>query len=124
MKIIELLEGRNFKDLDFVKPVGDEGRRELNYNLSEDLMFFMNNNDDAYRKHLYPAIVNCIKHHDSNKDFNSKIFTKAVNECYNMYIKEYPIRELPQSLDDKLIKEVCEKIHEEVCQHITDGKYK
>ena len=120
MKIEELLEGKNFKDIEFVKSVGDKGEREIDFDLSEDLMFFMNNDDDAYRRHLYPAISKCI----SNKNTSPKIFANAVKECYNMYIKEFPIRELPKTLDDKQIKETCEKIHEEVYKHIEDGKYK
>lgn len=120
MKIVELLEGKHFKDIDFVKSVGDKGERELNFDLSEDLIFYMNNNDEAYRRHLHPVISTCI----NKKNTSSEIFEKAVKECYNMYIKEYPIRELPNSMDEKQIKETCDKLHETVHQHISDGKYK
>ena len=120
MKIEELLEGKNFKDINFVKSVGDKGEREFDFNLPSDLIFFMNNDDEAYRRHLHPVISKCI----SKKNTSPEIFANAVKECYNMYVKEYPIRELPKCLDDKQLKETCDKLHEEVYQHIEDGKYK
>jgi hypothetical protein len=123
MRIIELLEGNNFKDLDFVKPVGDEGNREINFDLIEDLIFFMNNDDEAYRRHLHPAISNCIDRTEAKKKTSSKMFEKAIRACYTMYNKQYPIREIPDTLDEEVCKEACEKLHEEVCQHIKDGKY-
>jgi hypothetical protein len=124
MRIIELLEGKNFKDLDFVKEVGDDGKRELNYDLTEDLMFYMNNDDEAYRRHLYPIIAKCIDIIESKKRPKSSMFEKAIRECYKMYTKEYSIRELPHELDEKIIKETCDKLQEEICQHINDGRYK
>jgi hypothetical protein len=123
MRIIELLENSNFADIGFVKQIGDEGKREIDYDLVEDLVFYMNNNDEAYRRHLHPSILKCVDRINANKSTKPHIFDKAVRECYDMYLAEYPIRELPESLDDKLCNELCNKLHEEVCQQITDGKY-
>lgn len=124
MRILELFEGKGYKNLDeFVKHVGDEGDREISYDLAEDLIHFMNNDDEAYRRHLHPIVSKCYDRIKENKKTKPELFTNAVQECYNMYIKEYPIRELPQSLDNESLKETCERLHEEVCQHITDGKY-
>lgn len=123
MRIIELLEGKNFNDLQFVKITDDEGNKELDFDLTDDLIFFMNNNDEAYRRHLHPIVAKCMNRLKSKKSVKPSIFEPAIIECYKMYKEEFPIRELPQSLDEKLCNEVCDKIHEEVCQHIKDGKY-
>jgi hypothetical protein len=123
MRIIELLESTEYKDLGFVKDIGDEGDREIDFDLVEDLLFFMNNNDDAYRNHLHPALSKCINQQKDKKKTKSSIFKNAILDSYEMYTKEYPIRELPSSLDEKICKEMCDKLHEEVCQHIADGKY-
>ena len=124
MRITELLEGRNFPDLNgFVKVVDDDGNKELDYDLPDDLMYFMHNNDEAYRKHMFPAIVKCIKIIKRNKKPAASIFDKVVSECYNMYLKEFPIRELSENLDEENHKKICEKIRDEVYQHIKDGKY-
>lgn len=124
MRILELFEGKGYRNLDeFVNQVGDEGKREITFDLAEDLIHFMNNDDEAYRRHLHPAVAECYDKIKGNKKTTPALFAKAIKECYNMYLKEYPIRELPQSLDEKNLKETCDKLHEEVCQHINDGKY-
>jgi hypothetical protein len=41
-----------------------------------------------------------------------------------MYVKKFPIRELPNELDEETTKQICDKMHEDVIQQISDGKYK
>jgi hypothetical protein len=122
MRIHELLEGRFFDDSKFVKHTA-EGR-ELDYDLSEDLIHFMHNDDDVYRRHVYPAISKCIDLVQSKKPTNLKIFKSSVEESYKQYIHQFPIKELPDHLDNKVCEEICDKIHEDIIQHIKDGKYK
>jgi hypothetical protein len=122
MRIKELLEGKFFKDLNFVKP--SEKGREIDYDLVEDLIFFMNHNDDAYRRYVYPSIARCVEAVKADKKTNPSLFKSAIENSYNMYIREYPIRELPDKLSEEVFDQVCDKMHEEVRQHINDGKYK
>jgi hypothetical protein len=123
MRIIELLEGNNFNERDHIKQIGDKGGQELDFDLVGDLIFFMNNDDEAYRRHLHPTISICIDRINANKSTKPSVFDNAVHKCYHMYVQKYPIRILDDSLDDALCNEICEKLHEEVCQHITDGKH-
>jgi len=122
MRINELLENKHFKEDDFVQKNG-EGR-EINFDLAEDLIHFMNQDDDVYRRHTYPAIANCMDKLESKRDPSINIFKPAVENSYKLYVKKFPIRELPDSLDEEMCKQICEKIHEDVIQHINDGKYK
>lgn len=122
MRITELLEGKKFNDLDFVRKDGD--KTDIDYDICEDLIFYMNNDDDVYRRHVYPSIARCVDRIDSNQETNPSIFTNAVRESYKQYIKKYPVRNLPDSIEEKTFKEVCKQMHEEICQHHTDGKYK
>ena len=55
MRIKDLFENTEFKFKDFVE------NNEINYDLAEDLVFFMNHNDDTYRRHTYPAITKCLE---------------------------------------------------------------
>ena len=48
----------------------------------------------------------------------------AVREGYKTYVERFPIRELPESIDDKQLREVCKKMVEEFKSHHDDGKYK
>lgn len=121
MRIRELLEGKTFKDLDFVTPT--ENGRELNFDLAEDLMHFMNHDDNIYRRVVYPKVAECIDGLKANRKTKATIFRSAVEECYKQYIKKFPIRELPEQIEEDICEQVCEKMHEELCQHIADGKY-
>lgn len=122
MRIRELLETKDFNDLDFVKKTGDKD--EIDYDLVEDLVFFMNNDDDTYRRHVYPAVSKCIRIIDANKEPSPSIFKSAVLDSYKNYIKEYPIRELPDDLDRETCEEVCSKMHEEVCKNHSESNSK
>jgi hypothetical protein len=122
MRIRELLENKFFKDLDFVKST--EKGRELDFDLVEDLVHFMNHDDDVYRRHVYPSIANCLDRANSKRSINSDVFKPAVESSYKLYVKKFPIRELPESLDDKTVNNICKKMQEDFKQHLADGKYK
>jgi hypothetical protein len=121
MRIRELFERKNFKDDDFVSP--KEGGREINFDLVDDLIHYMNHDDSVYRRHVFPVIAKCIDMCEQKRKPKPSIFKSAVEECYSKYIKEYPIRELPESIDSETCTEVCDKICEIVCADIKDGKY-
>jgi hypothetical protein len=122
MRIRELLEGKKFNDLDFVKQ-GEDGSG-INYDLVEDLAFFMHNNDDIYRRHLFPSVEKCLQGVKSKKTVKPEIFKLAVEESYKNYIRKYPIRQLPNSLDEEMCLEVCKKLHDDFRKDYDDGKYK
>lgn len=122
MRIRELLENKFFKDLDFVKST--ENGREIDFDLVEDLTHFMNHDDDVYRRHVYPSIANCLDRANSKRSINPEIFKPAVVSSYKLYVKKFPIRELPESLDEKTVTNICKKMQEDFKQHLADGKYK
>lgn len=122
MRIRELLEGKKFNDLDWVRKDG-EGKEEIDFDLTEDLVFFMNNDDDVYRRHVYPSISKCLERIKSNQDVSPSMFKNAVAESYKSYVKKFPIRHLPNSLDEKQFEDACKKMCEEFREHHDDGRY-
>jgi hypothetical protein len=122
MRIRELLETKNFDEMQYVKKGEEEAG--INYDLTEDLVFFMNNDDSVYRRFVYPSIATCIDRMESKKDTTPSLFTNAVKESYKTYIKKYPIRHLPDEIEEKFCEEVCKKMHEDLRQHYDDGKFK
>jgi len=122
MRIQDLLEDRHFDDTKFV--VHKNGKREIDFDLAEDLSHFMHNDDYAYRRHLYPAIARCIDSMDRNKKVEHKVFLPAVKHSFKMYVEKFPIRELPDDLEEDTLNEVCKKLHTETLKHIQDGVYK
>lgn len=122
MLIRELFESRFFKDEDFVQP--KDGGREINFDMVEDLIHFMNHDDDVYRRHVYPSIAKCIDIVEAKKRPKASIFKSAVDESYRKYVREFPIRELPDTLDEETCQQVCDKLRETVCNDIAEGKYR
>ena len=122
MRINELLEGKDVKELEFVKK--DLDGTKIDFDLVEDLTFFMNHDDDMYRRHVYPLITKCIRRIKAKEKIDPMMFKPAVKECYKQYMEEYPIKELPETLEDKTCKAVCKKMLEDFKKHHNDGKYK
>ena len=122
MRINELLEGTLFNDLDFVTP--KEDGREINYDLPDDLIHFMHNDDNVYRRHVYPTISKCVDRVKADRATHPSMFKGPVETSYKLYIKKFPIRELPDELEEEVCKKVCKKLHDETCKHVADGKYK
>ena len=122
MRIRELLEGKKFNDLDFVKQ-GEDGTG-INYDLVEDLTFFMQNDDDVYRRHTFPSVMKCIDTIKAKKQLSPSIFERAVEESYKNYIRKFPIRQLPNELEDEVFEEVCKKLHDDFSRDYDEGKYK
>lgn len=118
MRINDLFKHNQSQFEDFIED------NKINYDLADDLAFFMNHDDDTYRRHTYPAIVKCLEGIKNKKKTNPTIFKAAALEGYKNYCTQYPIRELPNNLDEKMINEVCKLMHEEVCADHAEGKYK
>lgn len=123
MRINELLEGRFFDHSQFTTPKNDGGR-EINFDLAEDLVYYMNENDNVYRRHVYPVVHKCVSMLDAKKSADPQMFADVVKECYKAYAREFPIRELPDDLSEELCKEICDKVYEQICQDHEDGLHK
>ena len=121
MRVRELFENNNFKETDFIKKHGD--KHELDYDLVDDLMHYMHNDDHVYRRHVFPVISKCIDRLKENKPTSSSMFAGAVKECYSKYRRKFPIRVLPDELDEETLKQICDKFHEDFNEHVRTGKY-
>lgn len=111
MRIIELFENTSFDEKLYTK--AEDGL--IDYDLAEDLVFYMNNDDDVYRKTVYPAVVKCLETLKQQKPARPNMFKQVALECYKSYQRKYPIRSLPDALDEKVCNEVCEKLFNDVC---------
>ena len=118
MRINELCESI---DLELEKNGNKHG---LDFDLKDDLLFYMNHNDNAYRRHTYPAIMDCSDMLESGKQTNPSLFKNAVKQAYNSYCNEFQIRELPDDIDQELLDEVSKHIYDDECEKIKDGHYK
>ena len=120
MRITELFEDNNFDETEFIN--AKEG--SIDYDLAEDLTFFMNNDDDVYRRTVYPAVVKCAEAFEQKKPCKPSVFRNAALESYRAYAEKFPIRALPENLDEALCNEVCEKMYKEVQQALSEKNSK
>lgn len=121
MRITELFENTHFDSENYIKKT-DDGN-EIDYDLVDDLVFYLNNNDDVYRRCLLPAVHKFIDMKKDKKEPKYTIFKSAVKEGYTKYLNSYPIRELPDDIDVKIWKKACKKLFDEVSKDLEDGSY-
>lgn len=105
MKIQELTESFRFKESDYV--TRDKSGRAINYDLLEDVVYFINNDDEIYRKLVFPLIIK-YKHPDPTHCI------PVIQQGYESYKKRYPIKLLPDTLSrvqlekaGSLLSEIC-----------------
>ena len=115
MKIQDL-----FENIPHRLPV-DQGK--LPFDLADDLIFFMRNDDDFYRRHFYPHICKIKGHVKQGQNLSPRVFMPMVSHAFECYTKKFPIRELPESLEEDLIEEICTKLRKEEVQHINNNIY-
>ena len=109
MRIDELFDPNKFKKDDF--------------NLKDDLVFYMNNQPDFYRKHYYPAMCMFKEYYDNDKKINPGAFGKMVERAYKMYRNEFPVQGLNETLDKDIFEEICAEIHKTELENIKQGHY-
>ena len=122
MRINELCESID-RELD--KPAyNPDDPHDLGFDVKEDLAFFMNHDDDVYRRHTFPAILKVKDLVEAGKPTDYSLFGKTVEECYNLYQDKFKGHKLPEVLDQALLDEVARKVYEEELERIKNGDYK
>lgn len=93
------------------------------YDLQDDLIFFMNNDPDFYRKHYYPSVVKMKLHHDRGQELDSSKLIPIVKHAYSEYKNKFPVKNLDKELDKSNIDDICSKILETETENIKIGHY-
>ena len=114
MRITELVENI---DLELDKKDG------LDFDLVDDLFFYMNHDDDTYRRHTYPSIVKYKKARTNGDDTDHLLFGSAVTNAYKKYCEEFKEKRLPEKLPRDVFNKICHKLHTEEGNNIDDGAY-
>jgi len=128
MKLFEMFGNQEIPVEDMLKTdshnkVKDE-KNKLGFSLAEDLVYFMHHNDDFYRRHFFPVIKTCKAHFESGGKFSHRVFKPIINKAYEAYKKEFPIRELDESLEEDFTEEVAKTIYDTELKNLEDGLYK
>ena len=109
MRIDELFNPEQFNKEDF--------------DVKEDLIFYMNNQPEFYRKHYYPAMCQFREYYEKDIKISPRAFGKLVERAYKMYISEFPLQGLNETLDKDIFEEVCSEIHKIELENVKAGHY-
>lgn len=100
-----------------------DGFNAEEYDIVEDLIFFMNNDPGFYRHEYFPSVM---KFRDCNKSgikFESDKFKPMVEKAYKAYYRKFPVKNLKDKIENETIDEVCSKIYETELENIKQGHY-
>lgn len=123
MKIFELFNN-NKSPVDLDKDQEkDHNQDEFKFDLGEDLVYFMHNNDNFYRKNFFPILKVCKNKFDAGRGFSHRIFKPVVIKAYEEYKKEFPLRELEDKLEDSIYEKISRQIYETELGFMRDGRY-
>lgn len=112
MNIDELLPNNN-----------DKKKKDLGYDLMDDLMFFMNNDPQFYRKRYFPTMLRFDKFCKEGRDVSPRGFEKLVKEAYEIYRNKFPVEGLESTLDKDICERLCHQIHEQEKKNCEEGMY-
>jgi hypothetical protein len=109
-------------DMIYHKPVSNSDK-EYVFKLGEDLVFYMNNDDDFYRRHYFPVLKLCKNKHDHNMNFSHRVFKPVIKAAYDQYKQKFPMRELDEQLSEEQCEKIARDVYEQELMNFKDGKY-
>lgn len=93
---------------------------KLDFDLQDDLIFFMNNDPEFYRSQYYP-FLNKFKHHcHAGRAVTPKAFEGLVKKAYDTYKTKFPLPELDENLEGRELEEICEKLQNQEQKNFED----
>jgi len=101
----------------------DDSAFKPDFDVKDDLKFFMHNDPDFYRGDYYPFIIN-FKHGISNgKKYSPRVFKDLVQNAYECYKDKFNVPNLPTELDDQLVEELCDELFNNEQKNFDEGHY-
>ncbi len=101
----------------------DSSKKELGYDLCDDMMCYMNNEPSFYRKEYFPVIHKFKKYVKAGKDVHPRAFEGLVKKAFESYKNRYQVEGLDEALDKEMVEKICNEIHRSEKQNIKDGHY-
>lgn len=100
-----------------------QSKKELGYDLVDDLAFFMNNDPTFYRKKYYPTMLKFDKFCKKGLKVAPRGFEPLVREAYTAYCQKFPVEGLEKELSTELREKLCAHIHEQETKNCQEGMY-
>lgn len=101
-----------------------ENESKLDFDLKDDLIFFMNNDPEFYRKDFHPFLNKYNRHCDAGRQVGSRAFFPLVKRAYEAYQNKFQVEELESELPESKLKEICEELNGQCRQNYQEEKQK
>lgn len=86
-------------------------QKEVDFDLHDDLIYFMNADKDFYRQNYYPIQTKFHKHCGSGRSVDPMAFRNVIVKAYESYRQKFPLPQLDKQLSEEQVREICEKLH-------------
>lgn len=90
---------------------------EVDFDLQDDLVFFINNDPEFYRRSYFPFINKFNQHCSAGRVAHPKAFAPIVVKAYKEYKNKFPVEGLEEELPVDQIENICEKLQNEQLEH-------
>lgn len=108
---------------DILKSLNEASEPKLEFDLKDDLVYYMNNDGQFYRRQYYPFLLSFKKAVDAKKSITPAAFESLVRQGYEEYTKKFPHPLIKKDIDEDFCKEMCESLYERELAHIEKGIY-
>jgi hypothetical protein len=80
------------------------------FDLSDDLIFFMRNDPHFYRKEFHPFQQKFNRHCDAGRSVSAKAFSPIVQKAFDHYKNTFPVEGMEENLGRQDLEEICDKL--------------
>lgn len=85
--------------------------KEVDFDLDDDLIYFMNADPEFYRQDYFPLQSAFHRHCGAGKKVNPLAFKKVILKAYENYKRKFPLPQLEEQLSEDKLRDICEKLH-------------
>lgn len=101
-----------------------EEEKPLDFDLRDDLIYFIKSDHDLYKKEFFPLEIKLKKLVQSGEESSPAMFKNLVTHAYNAYYNKFQDQEsrLEKKLPLEELKEICKKIYSELIQELKESQ--
>ncbi len=94
------------------------------FDLGDDLTFFMRNDPKFYRQDYYPFLQKFNRHCDAGRTVTAKAFIPIVKHAFECYKNSFPVEGMEENLSEQDLEEICDKLQSEETKFYHEEKEK
>lgn len=91
---------------------------DLDFNLVDDLIEFINNNTEFYKEVYYPLVQKLKNNYKYNLPLSKASFVPVVKRAYEVYKDVYDLTQLPEKIELNDLSDVCNKLYDQEVKNI------